>query len=364
MKTLSIVKVADGLFRIEPPVLLEEKPTMRRLFFGELGKGEDQEWHVRGTIVVEKKGRTGWQPDGVDLTGMKAGDLRKLELKSEHVRNLLAGLEILADAAEQQGASIRPVRKLVVAKENEVVRVVERDHKAIIEQLIAQDKGRDFWQSLTLLSPDIATEIAEAEIHRRRKAALETFERELLSRRWKEPEWEEFFCQNTWIFGYGLRYQFLGLLQKQAHYGGTAYTGKGGQRGEFMMASGGDERFTVLVEIKKPESPIFSASVGAYRNAVPGFSTEFVNAISQVQVNAQTWEGEGSKTEGNRELLGRAGIHTISPRSILIFGTTSQLDSGTKITSFSLFRRSLHAPDIITFDELLFRARFIVTGLE
>ena len=40
--------------------------------------------------------------------------------------------------------------------------------------------------------------------------------------------------------------------------------------------------------------------------------------------------------------------------------TTSELDSEDKIRSFELFRRNLHNPEIITYDEFLARAKFAV----
>jgi hypothetical protein len=180
--------------------------------------------------------------------------------------------------------------------------------------------------------------------------------------RWSELQWEKFFQKNQWIFGLGLRFQFLGLLQNQANYGGVSYTQKGGQRGEFLMATEAEERFTVLVEIKRPDSCIFheNSTLKPYRNGVPGFSMEFANAISQVQINARTWEVQGSRRDEDAELLSEARIRTIAPRSILVFGQTTELSDLPRRNSFEVFRRNMTAPDVVTFDELLARARFIV----
>ena len=128
------------------------------------------------------------------------------------------------------------------------------------------------------------------------------------------------------------------------------------------MATEADERFTVLIEIKRPDSPIFneSASERSYRNGVPGFSTEFANAISQVQINARTWEVQGSRRDEDSEVLSQTHIRTIAPRSILVFGHTKELLDLPRRNSFELFRRHMGSPDVVTFDELLSRARFIV----
>jgi hypothetical protein len=362
MKTIKARKLADD-FIVVDPVILEENSKFRRQFCGQLAKDAFGNWNVRGALIAERMGPNGWQPvEATRIADLKAGELAKFELKTEHMKRLLTGLQVLTDAAADKGITLHST-DLIVGRKEEIVRVVERNHKGVIEQLIAQNRGNDFWTLLTSLEPDIASQLADASVQNKRKKALSTFELELGNGKWKEPDWEHFFAENQWIFGYGLRYQFLGLLQNQASYGGTNYTGKGNQKGEFLLKTEAEwERFTVTVEIKRPESSIFdsAADVRPYRSGVPGFSTEFVNAISQVQTNSRTWETEGSRREDDQEMLSRQGIHTVSPRSILIFGNTQQLSTPSKVRSFQLFRTHLSGTDILTFDEVLARARFIV----
>jgi hypothetical protein len=361
MKLIKARKITSTFIQIDP-VVLEQNSKFRRLFLGELAKGNDGDWHVRGTLTAERRTEEGWQSvEGTSIAKLKAGELAKFELRTEHVKHLISGLNVLADAAEDEGITLRSTQ-LVVGRKEEIVRIVERDHRAVIEQLINHDRGADFWNALSSLKADLATQLADAAIQSKRRDSLATFQTKLEREEWSESEWERFFIENQWILGYGLRYQFLGLLQRQANYGGTNLTGKGAQRGEFLMATEADQRFTVLVEIKKPQTPIFHdrADPGPYRSGVPGFSTEFANAISQVQTNSRKWESEGSRREDDQELLARKGIHTISPRSILIFGHTKQLSTGHKMRAFELFRTHLSGTDIVTFDELLTRATFIV----
>jgi hypothetical protein len=118
-------------------------------------------------------------------------------------------------------------------------------------------------------------------------------------------------------------------------------------------------RFTVLVEIKRPQTPIFDGPK-TYRSGVPGFASDFVNAVSQVQVNARTWTVEGSQREQDRDRLHAVSTYTVAPRSILVIASTEQLSDSHRRNAFELFRAHLHRPEIITFDELHSRARFIV----
>ena len=47
-------------------------------------------------------------------------------------------------------------------------------------------------------------------------------------------------------------------------------------------------------------------------------------------------------------------------QGILVIGNTSELDNEDKMRSFELFRRNLQNPEIITYDELLARTKFVV----
>ncbi len=50
---------------------------------------------------------------------------------------------------------------------------------------------------------------------------------------------------------------------------------------------------------------------------------------------------------------------TVLPQGILVVGNTSELDNEDKIRSFELYRRNLRNPEIITYDELFARAKFV-----
>ncbi len=172
-----------------------------------------------------------------------------------------------------------------------------------------------------------------------------------------EAIWQFFFTENQWIFGYGLKYQFLGLITDQPHYGGESVIGTGGQRGDYLMATGADKRFTVLVEIKTPQADLVRNGI---RSGVHSVGIALVDGVSQLQINCQTWETEGSRTDANRELALQNNFYTHEPRAILIIGHTKQLDSLNKKNSFEIFRANLRSPEILTFDELYQRAKYIV----
>jgi len=278
------------------------------------------------------------------------------------MNNFLDGISVLLKTTEIASLEERSER-FSVALRNKVIEINNETLKPIIESLINKGYGSDFWSELAALRPQEAEKFADDQILGRRRASVREFEDAMQCLTWNEPEWGKFFDGNRWIFGLGLRYQFLNQLQDQAHYGGSDLTGRGTQKGDYLHYTVGDDaRFIVLVEIKRPDSAIFHATARGqkYRNGVPGFDVEFANALSQVQVNTRTWEIEGSQTETNRSRLEHEGIYTVYPRSLLIYGHTSQLDTLEKRNCFEIFRGQLKNTEIVTYDELLNRAKFII----
>lgn len=325
-------------------------------------KDEQENLHLRGSFIYQKKAHTGWEDaDGLSLRNVKAGEAISFELDTEAMNKFINGIAALIETAKIPSIKERSA-KISVALRSKVIEINDENLKAAIQSLIGKGHGEDFWRELATLKPAEAEKFADGHILGKRKATVREFEKSMQKSTWTEPEWDKFFDENRWIFGLGLRYQFLHQLRSQAHYGGSDITGNGDQKGDYLHCTMGDDaKFTVLVEIKRPDSAIFQTTTGKkYRNGVPGFNVEFADALSQVQVNARTWEREGSQIDTNREQLDNNGIFTVQPRSLLIYGNTSQLDNFEKRNCFEIFRGQLKNTEIITYDELLTRAKFIV----
>ncbi len=96
-----------------------------------------------------------------------------------------------------------------------------------------------------------------------------------------------------------------------------------------------------------------------YRNGVYELGDDVTGGVSQLQINCRTWAVEGARSEANAELMREAGVETVQPKGILVVGNTSQLDDPAKVRTFELFRQNLSNPEIVTFDELLERARYL-----
>lgn len=192
-----------------------------------------------------------------------------------------------------------------------------------------------------------------------RKDRLAEFNNSLKARATDEGWWQKFFEANKWIFGYGLNYQIHKHEQSQPSYGGTRLDGRGGQKGDYLTSTSGDLNFTVLVEIKTPNTPLLQGNK-EIRTGAWSLSQELTDALSQIQANVDMWDKQGSKQPDNIDELEKENIFTVQPKGIIVIGLLGQLETRSQRDTFQRFRKSLHGIDILTFDELLKRAQFIV----
>lgn len=312
---------------------------------------------VKVTLVHQRKALSGaWQNEpSPPLSALKAGEARKLILDCEQTLNLNKELKNLYAIGDEVG--VRPGdARLVVAPETEVI-ITDQNRANIIKSLLSKGYSDDVWDTLVKTQPDLATRLSYARIHAERTSALATFKTNLKLAE-GETWWQEFFERNTWIFGYGLNYKILKTVQSQPRYGGSALDGRGMQKGDFLQRTEAETKFTVLVEIKRPDTQLLGNDV--YRNGACELGKELTGGVSQMQANCNKWEKEGSQTENNKEALLKEKIFTVQPKGILVIGQTRQLDKISKRNTFELFRRNVVNPEIITFDELYERAKYIV----
>lgn len=312
---------------------------------------------IKVSLVHQRKSPNGTWEDTptMALSSLKAGEQVKLALHTEPTLELFRQLNNLYTIATKGQIGFGKTN-LVVGREEELIRT-DASRAAVIKLLLAKGYSDDIWKALVHANPDLATQLSYARIHTKRKTELEAFR---LSLKKTQPEnwWQDFFERNTWIFGYGLRYQILKSVQPQPRYGGTNITGKGMEKGDFLQRTEAEIRFTVLVEIKRPDSMLLGSKI--YRSGAWQLGEDLTGGVSQLQANCRCWEIEGSHSEQNREALQQERAYTIHPKGILVIGETKQLNEIAKRNTFELFRRNILNPEILTFDELYERAKFIV----
>jgi hypothetical protein len=212
---------------------------------------------------------------------------------------------------------------------------------------------------------DVQADLSQNEINLLlgRRQGLDEFERRFNSDDWTEKAWQDFFERQSWVFGYGLDYRIMKLFDREMVVGAGGTDDRNRPTVDYLMNF---TDYSVLVEIKRPDTPLFqqrrSGRSGTWR-----FSTDFMDAVSQVLEQKAEWllqaqTGQNYDKTGDR----RISTRTRDPKAILVIGRTSEIesvgnsrDAEVRRDTFELFRRDTRNLDIVTFDELLERARFI-----
>ena len=369
MDNYKTVSTSSNSARLVDPIVIEENSSTRKVLIVDLNDKKKDVGETVGITIVHQRKRLndGWEDvESIPLSSLKGGEGVKLKLDSKNTRTIYDELTKLYALVDKEGVQYG-VKEFTVAKAEEIIRI-SKDRKTIIERLLAENYGEEVWSELISSNPDLATKLAMARVQTNRSKAIEIFKSNLDSNNSDEGFWQDFFTKNDWIFGYGLNYQFLHLLNDQPDYGGRNFSGKGSQKGDYLLRTVADSQFTVLVEIKTPATTLLSyvksepRQVKNPRNDVWLLSSDLLGAISQIQVNCRTWSIDSQRAENVRPLE-KENIFTVEPKGILIIGNTEELLKNESIVScFESYRRNIKNPEILTFDELYKRAEFIVNN--
>lgn len=219
-----------------------------------------------------------------------------------------------------------------------------------------------------------------------RRAAVDRFERlvtdddyfdsqvEDVGKGSPERVWQRLFEEHPWLLGATLASQVLVAWDEtrlEQVVAGASVSGAG-KRSDALLRTSGAIRSMVFAEIKTHRTPLLAKD--EYRSGCWAPSEDLAGGVSQVQGTvhravAAIGERIASRAADGSEIPGEF-TYLIRPKSILVIGTLSQLlgsgggDHVDKIRSFELFRRQLVEPDVVTFDELLARARWMVEAAE
>ena len=330
----------------------------RGFYYMTVDRKEGEEATVEITLHHQRRGKVEgtWDETPFRLHKLNAGEAIRLPLDTNETLALYKGLERLYGIGAQGVRAGK--RSYVMADKSTIVAtggatealkaLIERHgQEAFITAVSELEAGAGF-EMVVLLKKD----------YELKAAALKEFEAHLRpGDSWTENDWQAFFKRNDWIFGHGLDYRFLVTEVVQPNVGGTNVTGTGGQKGDFLLGSSGDVRFSVLVEIKTPGTELLGKK--KYRNGAWEIGEELADGASQMQANVEAWTRTAAQDE-NEEWSDETGVITVQPTGILVIGHLRQLDRKTKVRTFERFRQNLWNPQVITYDELRDRARFLV----
>lgn len=253
----------------------------------------------------------------------------------------------------------------------------------LLDALKGHNKGAVLTAVKTYLGGDITERDVQMLVDRRK--TLEYFERLLNEEGFIESErdrlaltaieavWQRFYEDNPWIFGYGLTLVSCEAISEKGleviTTGANVFTG-GGKRIDAAMRTRGFIQSLLFAEIKRHDTNLLMSQ--QYREPdVYQVSKELSGAVAQVLKTTHKAIKDlqdlhrQSTPEGDFEFE----VSTIAPRQVVIVGHLRELAPDgeinvEKMTSFELFRRSQLGVEILTFDEVLERARFIVESGE
>lgn len=348
--------IASGFARSNG-VILNETPDTCLVFQPEIYEGG-----VRGHLVRFKKER------GQVFEKIPEVDFRRLKLyEGVNIEIGTSALLKLTDCVDARrkivGQGVQNgTHTYTVIDESKLVTVTEQNKFEVIRQLLSGNYPNDFWNELKRSDPELATKLSSGHIHAERKKVLDEFRESVDSMgEGNESYWQDFFETNKWIFGYGLNYKILKIEQHQPNFGGAAVDGRGGEKGDMLCVTDGDIGFTVLVEIKTPATSLLKGAT-PQRNGAWSIASELTDGITQLQANCCQWNNYGSRLVLNVDKLESKGSYTTAPSGILVIGRLAGIASDrVKRDTFQRFRQSITGLEILTFDELLKRAEFILS---
>ena len=151
----------------------------------------------------------------------------------------------------------------------------------------------------------------------------------------------------------------MSILQREASISNSDLDGKNTVQSDYLL---GNTDFTVLVEMKRPDTLLFETTKNRSRSWK--LSKYLIESVSQILAQKASWEIKATQdcytTEG--DLIYQK---TCDPKCILIIGSREQFNDNQrnqdiKFRTFEIFRRDSRNIEIITYDELYERAYYIV----
>ncbi|MBZ9650709.1 Shedu anti-phage system protein SduA domain-containing protein [Psychroflexus montanilacus] len=187
-----------------------------------------------------------------------------------------------------------------------------------------------------------------------------------------EQVWQIFFESNPWIFGHGLNYIFSSPLEgKKLEQVVSGYDfNASGKRVDGLLKTRGLISSLCFVEIKTHRTDLLKSNY--YRKESWSASYELSGAIAQIQRTVdKSLKSISSKIEikdSQGNLTGEQ-VFLYQPKSYLIIGSLSEFvcEFGVnedKYSSFEILRRNMLNPEILTFDELFERAKYLTEHIK
>ena len=317
--------------------------------------------HVKHLMVYKQVTRANGEDSSELLLDLEGADARRLV-------ELIHHLDMVS--LDSDGESVRvddSVLKDLMSDPTGLNRAYRRNRE-VFRSLISDDKA----------GQDVVALAA-------RRIALDRFERLLDDESFFEDEadkeagpeavWQNLFEAHPWIFGCSLAGQFLTRWSDDAleQVVSGNQIGSTMKRVDALMRTAGRVRSMVFAEIKTHRTPLLQSTAQPYRRGCWAPSRELSGGVAQVQGSVQRaieqLETRIRRTDRDGFEVPGDVTYLFQPRAFLVVGSLNELTGGAgadhvdRIRSFEVYRRNLTSPEILTFDEVFERARWLVDAL-
>jgi hypothetical protein len=352
--------LGPGIVDVTKDFVLYEKPRSRLVFHAQIHKKG-----IKGKIIRQRRESKDdlWIPEkAIDIRTLGKNESINIELDTKAVNNFFSAIQQSIQILSDRG--IEPGEHKYAVFDPETVIITEKNKVDCIKKLLDAGYGQEVWDDLTEKDPSLATKLAYARIYSERVKTLEEFSENINCDK-DEGFWQSYFNENPWIFGYGLDYQFRGILQKECFLSNSNIDGTNEVIGDFLL---GDKRFTSFIELKKPNTKLFKNKQN--RSNSWSLSSDLIDSVTQIleqKASGQIKIEKGGLFIDNGKKLAQ---HSFDSKVFLIIGSWKEIENCSdqereiKEKTFELFRRDSRNIEIITYDELLDRAKFIVNNTD
>ncbi|WP_109630918.1 Shedu immune nuclease family protein [Lentzea atacamensis] len=348
------------------PVVVREGVRTRMVFKPSLVDNQtDKHASVRGTLTYQSKHKADpWADvDTLPLNKVKAGENLRFELSSSELLKLFQCLSALYGYMEKEGFRYGRKRLVVVDEEPSV-----RDFLDVMKRLDDPRSALAILDWLTNRSAAATADIlrdADGELVSHLAVAtglsrLRSFvaEAEAMLDSSDEKSWQKLLARNSWTLGQIYSCPLV-ILQREVYLGGKNTANKGGNVADFLYRNHLTDN-AVIVEIKTPRTALTGEKT--YRNNAYAPSPEMAGAVQQILQDLYTLRSDYKSLHGDRV----PDFRIFAPRLLLIIGNISKEKEADidRVRSFELFRKELREIDVVTFDELVDKARQMLNIFE
>ncbi|MFJ4099871.1 Shedu immune nuclease family protein [Amycolatopsis japonica] len=341
-------------------VVLREGPRKRLVFTPTLVNNErDSAASVRGELAYQSKNTADeWERDTpFNLSTLPPGESLRLTLSSGELLKLHKCVDALYELMKTEGFQYGTKRLLAVDVDTDLVEILDsistigqnEKVKRLLSWMSQQDSER-LAEALEDVEPEISADIAVAVGLARLRGFVAEASAELDSS--NEKRWQEIIERNVWAIGQIFSHPLV-IVKREAYLGGKSVHNTGGNAADFLMRNHITGN-ALVVEIKTPATRL--TLDGLYRNNAHPPSKELAGAVQQVLQDHYTMRQSYAALQGDST----PEFRVFKPQLLLIIGNLSRENDVNRIRSFELYRNSMPEINIITFDELVQKAKILL----